>query len=294
MTIKLQDKSLFVSYLQIYLKDYFGMSLIKSTVDSQYEISQNEPLKVTGRYTLQTYFSVCLFMVNNYPNEKFPVRWDLKDSNPANGWIKTPFDKDGFTLTVNMLISQGLSSATQFTKADYQEVLDRVPNPKQYFDWNTLVRYFYEESDLLGLLKRKKSVTDEVTYEDINQALIVFLSNNANQVEIDPEVVTLDSRIAAYFFEEVVTPSSDRDEIFRAQKLLYPTGLESARLAGYYDKKMIEDVKQVQQSFIDLYTVLNNKGEEVLQLPEGYDGFKVTGYIDPWTEVIIKEGVDNG
>lgn len=72
---------------------------------------------------------------------------------------------------------------------------------------------------------------------------------------------------------------------------MYPQGVEYVR-SGRYDQEMTEDIKKVQQDFINLNTVITSSGNLNTVLPEGYDGFKVTGYVDPWTELILKGGLD--
>ena len=129
--IRLQDRNLIVSYIQTYLRDYFGMTLVRLKTKNSYEISQSHPIRVTGRYTIQTYLSVSLFMLYNYPNEQFPERWDLRNPTDKNSWVITPFDSPRLVLTMNMLISQGAGKGTEFTKQDYDQILKEVEDPQQ-------------------------------------------------------------------------------------------------------------------------------------------------------------------
>lgn len=291
MTIKLQSRSIFVSYIQEYLRNYFGMTLIETDTDEGYEISQSRPIRVTGRYTQQTYLSVSLFMLYNYPNEQFPLRWDIED--PAShrvSWITTPFDSATLKQTMNLLISQDAGKNTTFSKDDYEEIIKSTQNPEQYFSWSTLLKYYFDEDDLRKLLGTK-SQSDEMTQSDVNHSLIVFLVNNVEQSEINDDIFTLNERILSYFIGEVVTESSTPDEILRVQKIMYPEGVEYQR-SGVFDEKMKQEVLDVQRKFIETYTVTTLEGTQIITLPEGYDGFRVTGYIDPWTEVILKGGVE--
>lgn len=375
--IKLNSRNLLVNYLQVYLKDYFGITLVKSNTnlsyltDDRYEISQSEEIKVTGRYNLQTYLSTALFMVYNYPNEKFPVRWDLRNETSTE-WVETPFDSEKLYSTMNLLISEEYLSKNdnKVSQKTYDELVDSVivkvgeyltlskntklytspvsstgflvssyskdsvsyglvdgsvvnsrvvvkltdknkdpivddqgkvitgwvdeipekKNPGTYFDYETLLKYFNGEDGIYDTLYRRSS-EELYTTEDILSSVIVFLTNNLVQVNSNPDVVSLNDRIVSYILEEVVTSISSPDEILRVQKLLYPQGVEYVR-SGRYDQEMTEDIKKVQQDFINLNTVITSSGNLNTVLPEGYDGFKVTGYVDPWTELILKGGLD--
>lgn len=295
MNIKLQDRNLIVSYIQIYLKEFFGISLAKkinsesyATKDS-YEISQRIPIKVTGFYTEQTYTSVSLFMAYNYPNEMFPVRYDLKEGS-VNTWIKTPFDSQKLKLTMDYLINQEAGKGKySFTEDDYREIISQSEDPSLYFSYEDLLRFFYSNDHLYEILLNRKN-KEEYSRSDINESLVVFLSHNIEEGRFNKDATSIDSRIISYFLNEVVSKMSDPDEIFRIQKIMYPQGVTYDR-AGVFDDQMTEDVKECQQSFIDLYTT-ESGDKKVVNLPEGYDGFKVTGYVDPWTELVLKGGLD--
>lgn len=294
MSYSLQDQSLIISYIQIYLRDYFGITLTKVSSDSRratpdsYEISQSETIKVTGVYTDQTYLSICLFMAYNYPEEQFPIRWDLR-SKSSGEWIKTPFNQDKLTITMKLLLDNDAGKDTMFTQEMYETIVGAQENPNLYFSWEELLKYFYSEDDLYEVLYSKEN--KEYTRSDINHNLEVFLVHNLDQINHNKNIADIDDRIVSYFLEEVVSPISDSDEILRTQKIIYPQGTDYKR-AGHYDDQMVEDVRKAQQNFIDLYTVVNDEGQSVTTLPEGYEGFKVTGYVDPWTELVIKGGLD--
>lgn len=300
MSVKLQDRNLIVNYIQDYLRDYFGMTLVRVTQKSRkaledvYEISQSRPIKVSGVYTEDTYISVGLFMAYNYPNEQFPVRWDLKEGS-NNIWIKTPFCYDKLIKTMTDLLNDNkvlaeIESHRKFTQDHYREFLESREDPSEYIsDYEELSRYF-DDNDVYNAIV-SKSISDlpkEFTREDANKSLIVFLVHNLEESQNNRDILSLDDRVLSYFFEEVVTPLSEPDEILRAQKLIYIPDIEYDR-AGKYDSKMIDDVKKRQQNFLSVHTS-ESTGEVVL--PEGFEGFKVTGYVDPWTEVVLKGGID--
>lgn len=305
MSVRLQDRNLIVNYIQVYLHDYFGMSLNKVTqkrrraVKDEYEISQSQPVKVNGVYTEETYLSVSLFMSYNYPGEKFPVRWDLKEGSERT-WIQTPFDYEKLTKTMTDLVNSKFAKGKSFTEEDYRSFLDNQVKEGQdvndyLSDYDQLSRYF-EDGDVYSALVSKQlekpdsSGHREFTREDANKSLIVFLTHNLEASQISREVLSLDDRILSYFFEEVVTPLSESDEILRIQKIMYPSGIDYTR-AGIYDDIMTEDVKKYQQDFLDKHLNKGTDSSEIV-LPEGFEGFKVTGYVDPWTEVVLKGGVD--
>ena len=296
MSVKLQDRSLIVTYIQVFLNEYFGLSLkkisnaqsLKYGLSDNYEISRSDSIKITGVYNLQTYLSVSLWMHYNYPNELFPVRYDPAGEGSL-AWEQTPFDTDKLVLTMNKIIPRRLDiSYSVIPEQTYLEIIDN--DTKTYFDWNTLLKYFYTEEHLKDVLFTKEN-TDKFEEEDINQSMIVFLSNNMYRVLENRDVVTLSNRIISYFLNEVVSPQSEDDEVLRTQKLIYPEGVDYL-IAGRYTDELMNKVKEYQQKFIDEYT--SNKGEdnEVISLPKEYEGFKVTGYVDPWTELVIKGGID--
>lgn len=290
LAIRLQDRNLLVSYIQTYLRDYFNMTLVRSKSKNSYEISQSYPIRVTGQYTRQTYLSISLFMLYNYPNEKFPERWDLRNPTDPNSWIITPFDSSKLVLTMDMLIQHSVGEMSEFSKEDYEQILKSLDDPQQYFSWDTLIKYFYNEDDMLEVLS-DKTVSDEFSQSDVNHSLIVFLVNNLDQLDDNPEIADLNDRIPSYFLEEVVTSESPPDEILRVQKIIYPEGVEYNR-AGIFDDQMLQDVTTAQENFLRTYTTTSKDGTQQVVLPEGYDGFKVTGYVDPWTEFILKGGID--
>lgn len=295
MTIKLQDRNLIVSYIQVYLKEFFGISLTKK-INSEfynnkdsYEISQREPIRVTGLYNEQTYTSASLFMAYNYPNEMFPVRYDLKEDS-INTWIKTPFDSQKLKLTMDYLIDkEAAKGKTSFTEDDYNKIISQSGSPELYFSYEDLLRFFDSNDRLHEILSSRKD-KEKYSKSDINESLVVFLSHNIDEGRFNTDATSINSRIISYFLDEVVSPMSDPDEILRIQKIIYHQGVTYDR-AGLFDDQMTEDIKKLQQSFIDLYTT-ESGDEKVINFPEGYDGFKVTGYVDPWTELVIKGGLD--
>lgn len=370
MRIELQSRNLFVSYIQSYLRDYFGTTLVQDSSGS-YQVSQSNPIKVTGYYNKQTYLSVSLFMYYNYPNEQFPVRWDLSETSEGL-WIQTPFNSTKLLSTMNLLINQNYSGTySSLTEEDYQEFLSthtlgvskqinlsltsnvyvspvivnatqlgtyltsqgvviptegivgvvsgnlinsraevslisgdspiRYPDGRQvviwtddfsadedpdtYLPYEELLRYF---SNPEVIYSRVQSGTTYEQSEVINN-LIVFLSNNLEQVNSNRAVMDLDERILSYFMEEVISSLSSPDEIMRVQQLLYPEKLIYTRV-GVYDEQMQQDVAKVQQDFINNCSTYNEDGTVTTALPEGYEGFKVTSYVDPWTELILQDG----
>ena len=102
-------------------------------------------------------------------------------------------------------------------------------------------------------------------------------------------VIAIPDRVLSYILKEVVTPVSEIDEIFRMQKIMYAPNKVPSELVGTYDDMFMHNVEVMQRSFIDAYTFTEVEGtEEVhkVDLPDNYKGFKITGYVDPWTEVL--------
>lgn len=287
MTIHLQDRNLIVSYIQTYLKEYSGLSLVENS-EGYYEISQSRPLKVTGIYNEQTYKAVSIFMAFNFPKEQFPVRYDI-DRDAEVSVIRTPFDQDKLRTTMEYLYSKGAGKGeVYFTEEMYNNIISQSSFPEKYFDYQTLVKFFDGEDGLYESLV--SNLTGTFSRSDMNQSLIVFISHNLVQSQQDSEVCDIGSRILSYFLDEVVTPSSEMDEIYRVQQIIYPAGIDYRR-AGIFDKEMTDYVTESQEKFLEDYTIDKGTSKEV-HLPEGYEDFKVTGYVDPWTELILKGGVD--
>lgn len=221
--IKYQDKSIQVSYIQIFLKEYFGLSLNKiiSKNEVSWEISSNNPIKVTGYWNTQSYSSLALYMAYHYPKERYPVRWYPVETDPSVWKEDDSFEYD-------------------------------PDNPDE-------------------------------------ESLINIISNNIINSSVNPITISVPSRVLSYILDEVVTPLSSDEEILRIKTLIYDSRVPRKN-ALVYDQELINKVSGYQQQLINKYTL----GTGVVELPEQYTGFKVTGYVDPWTERYIKEMVNNG
>lgn len=281
MILSLNDRSLITSFVQIVLRDISGLSVkvphstSESTIDDWYEVTSSSPLRVTGTYDLDTYGAAALFMAVNFPNEQFPYRYDEVEGNI----IETPFDRNKLKLTLDWI-----KSWDDFSGRLNEEIFVSHNPPEDVFDWTTLFKYF-DDVDRL-----EKSVESLSFASVVRDCILVFIVHN---YEISVEyrnAVNLPERVLSYFFNEVVAPTSPMDEIYRVQKKIYdkvPKGLY-----GIFTDEMTDKVCQIQRDFIDLHSIKDGDGRvtEVV-LPEGFEGFKVTGYVDPWTEMIINGGV---
>ena len=232
--VNYQDKSLVVSYIQIYLKEYFGITLKKyvprqRSKSPYYEITNNDPIKVTGYYNTQTYTSLALYMAFNYPEEGYPCRWKevVKDETGLTSWVSEDF--------------------------------------------------VYNEEDSASLIE-----------------LIDIIKTNVENFPIHRETIQVPERVISYILGEVVTPRSSDEEILRIKKIVYSTPIgcrsslkyeidKSLKEASDSPKDLKEYVKSVQESYI---------AEHSEEMPEQFKDLKATGYVDPWTEVILKGGVD--
>lgn len=116
------------------------------------------------------------------------------------------------------------------------------------------------------------------------EELLKMIKSNESYSLRDSKVIEIPERVLSYIFGEVVTPTSSKEEIQRVRKLLYR---DQTKTSYVYDSKMVEDVKSLQKSFIDKF---ESAGQS---LPDPFKEFKVTGYVDPWTEILLKEGVEN-
>ena len=112
--------------------------------------------------------------------------------------------------------------------------------------------------------------------------LISIISSNMENSLFYKDAISVPERVLSYILGEVVTPSSSPEEILRIKKLIYTTPI-AQRGALVYDRAMVDYIESIQQEIIDKYT--DNSDE----LPSPYQDFKVTGYVDPWTERYIRE-----
>ena len=224
MVINYQDRCLQVSYIQIFLKDYFGLTIEKqksarATQDNEYQLTSNSPIKVTGYYNLQTYSSLALWMAYNYPKEGFPQVWYLSESNQ---W-------------------------------EYKDFTEDYPS-------------------------------DDYTTEEFRTYISQVISTNMDNFIVNHDIIRIPERVLSYVFNEVVTSHSTPEEVVRVKQLVLGTPI-GRKLALEYHDDFEKIISRIQSDFIALYTI---NGE--VSLPEQYKEFKVTGYVDPWTELIIKGG----
>lgn len=97
-----------------------------------------------------------------------------------------------------------------------------------------------------------------------------------------PEVLQIPERVQSYLLNEVVTQYSPEDEVFRVQKMMRGFSKIPDAVAGEYYGTFEESIRLIQQNFLDK--------ETFPVYPERFNDFKVTGYCDPWTEVLIENG----
>lgn len=294
MVINFQDRNLIVSYLQLILKETFGVTLTTSdsslnySLDKSYEITMNQPVKVTGTYDLPTYFSLALYMAFNFPNEQYPYRLDFFNHE----WVRFPYKPEELKNSINLIIENYLKGlwTWETVSTDYQEWYYNLPAEKKlkYLDWESLVRNFNSQDDLIDVCKGCLFEKRDFDNSDVRSCLVKILVANMKTSVTNYDALQVPERVLSYIFDEVVTPVSSNDEVFRAQKILYGERIPVGRV-GIYDDQMIEDVKEIQTKFISRNTFTID-GSTKIQLPGGFEDFKVTGYVDPWTETIIKGG----
>lgn len=116
--------------------------------------------------------------------------------------------------------------------------------------------------------------------------LLKIISNNMEYSISNKQTVEVPERILSYVFNEVVTPSSTPEEILRIKRMIYTEVRDHPGVLKYSDQLGLK-VKSIQQKYIDDHTISG-----VIRLPDQYKDFKVTGYVDPWTEVLIKGDID--
>lgn len=251
----------------------------------------NQPVKVTGTYDLSTYFSLALYMAFNFPNEQYPYRLDLFNYE----WVRFPYKPEELKNSINLIIKKLSNPKSGWTwetvSADYQEWYLSEKDKLKYLDWDSLVRNFNDQDDLVDVCKGCLFEKREFNDSDVRGCLVKILVANMKVSITNHDALQIPERVLSYIFDEVVTPLSSNDEIFRAQKILYGDRIPSSRV-GIYDSQMIEDVKEIQTKFVTRNTFTIG-GSTKIELPAGFEDFKITGYIDPWTELIMKGGAQS-
>lgn len=300
MIIGSQNRGMLVTYIQAFLKEFFGVNLIKSVqyyaraTKDRYEIRQSDSLRISGVYTSETYTAIAIYMAYNYPNEQFPERWDRR-SEGSSEWVRTPFNQTKVTDTMNYLIETNFidSIGDELTEKDYNK---HVTDFSKYLTFDEICKYFDSALNVYDTLYSKKySDVKKYTPEDVRNNLIYFLANNLDVFPYQNRSIEIGDRVISYFLDEVVTSASNPDEIMRVQELMYPDKLSYSKVGKFFSAdigangevirpSMEDDIKKIQQDFINKHT--SSKG--VFVPPEGFSNFKVTGYVDPWTEWVIK------
>ena len=293
----LGDRNLIVSYLQSYLTEYYPKSLVSaseypysSAVSNEYSVA-NSPIRMTGVYDIPTYSSLSLMMASFYPNEGYPQRWDLSDGQ----WTVTDFDCNRFVNSVSKLITEADGSIyLNIDESTYNDILgddnteDNAIDISKYLTYDEIQLYITAQSSLTSLVNSYISKKLTFTTQSAQSGVVAFLTNNLSYISQNNQIAEVPDRVISYILGEVVTPNSLSDEIMRVQQLLYPGGLSPMYVGRYFEYttssgdtiSMMNDIKEIQSNYIDSY----KNG-----LPTSYQGFKVTGYVDPWTEVIIKQ-----
>lgn len=274
MSINYHDKTLSVMYLQIFLKEYFGLSVRKrtdrlsykvslegaGTTADMYEITGSYPIKVTGYYNEQTYSSLALYMAYSYPREGFPYRWRQvsKDSWESYGFIER--SRDGTSV-------ERVKLKTKENKI-IEGILEVVDD-----------KYVIVRDD-----EKREVICDdrEILSKEIDRRLISVISTNMENLFVNNSIAIPD-RVLSYVFNEVVTSKSTPEEIIRVKKLLHESIIVKDSLS--YDKDLFNKILNVQRDFVKKYSSDND-------YPSQYEGFKVTGYVDPWTEILLKGGAE--
>lgn len=293
--INLGDRNLIVSYLQSYLIEYYPKSLVSaseypysSAVSNEYSVA-NSPIRMTGVYDIPTYSSLSLMMASFYPNEGYPQRWDLSDGQ----WTITDFDCNRFVNSVSKLITEanGRAYSDDIDESTYTKILsgdDLTLDTTEYLTYDEIQLYTTAQLPLTELVNSYINNNLAFTTQSAQSGVVAFLTNNLSYISQNNQIAEVPDRVISYILGEVVTPNSLSDEIMRVQQLLYPGGLSPMYVGRYFEYttssgdtiSMMNDIKEIQSNYIDSY----KNG-----LPTSYQGFKVTGYVDPWTEVIIKQ-----
>lgn len=293
--INLGDRNLIVSYLQSYLIEYYPKSLVSaseypysSAVSNEYSVA-NSPIRMTGVYDIPTYSSLSLMMASFYPNEGYPQRWDLSDGQ----WTVTDFDCNRFVNSVSKLITEanGRAYSDDIDESTYTKILsgdDLTLDTTEYLTYDEIQLYTTAQLPLTELVNSYINNNLAFTTQSAQSGVVAFLTSNLSYISQNNQIAEVPDRVISYILGEVVTPNSLSDEIMRVQQLLYPGGLSPMYVGRYFEYttssgdtiSMMNDIKEIQSNYIDSY----KNG-----LPTSYQGFKVTGYVDPWTEVIIKQ-----
>lgn len=133
-------------------------------------------------------------------------------------------------------------------------------------------------------------------YQDFSgdKSLYDVLTENLRLYQKDRNLIKIPDRVLSYILREVVTDQSSDDEIFRIQKLIYNPAKIPNEEIGKFSDSLRKSVIDIQEEFIKSHTYKIVENHELtdkteVRFPDNYEGFKVTGYIDPWTEVLYEQ-----
>ena len=276
MDINYQDNNLIVMYLQIFLKDYFNTFLQKkkpyvkedpeesgnyAVVVDEYEIINNQEIEVTGYWNVQSYTSLALYMAYNYPNEGYPMKWIETSDNEhiAKDYIYTGNQEELIEVIVNNIESLiRFRGSLMVPERVLSYIFDEVVNPQSADTEILRVR---------KLLGEDFDYTNALIYDDgllgtVKDLQCKFISRFVVDIHSIEEVVELNGYLKH--------PVAEILSVVRGGITLSPVPSLSQLRVG--------DVVQY------------NTGN--LNLPDPFKAFKVTGYVDPWTEWIIKGGTE--
>lgn len=288
MLIKLRDTSLFVTYLQVFLKERLGL-----TVNRLGHITSSETLKITGIYDVPTFQSLVIYMTTYYPNERFPNIYYVTSVDDPEGYHVYKFEYDFNSL--DKTITSYKDSYSDYSKETFSEFLKSNPNEGYLSSLENL--YAYLSLSEVETVKNTKSgfslFIENWNSEDQEELRVEAILSKSNDDSIKyPDRLNIDDRIMSYILGEVVSELSEEDEIYRIQKMLYKDQADQripVEIYGSYTNKGLygDPDLSLQDYIVDLQTRYLAAG----QLPQGFDDFKVTGYIDPWTELLLKNEV---
>lgn len=359
MDLRYQDKNLIVTYLQIFLREYSGLTVKKivpksKSKKSYYIITNNDTIRVTGYYNAQTYTALALYMAYNYPNEGFPTKWKVSSSsNSEDIWSSEDYNYTGNKDELLKVISDNLellphnrevikvpervlsyifdevvtpsSSPEEILRIKLllYDIIKDTPTPLQYsseiFTEVEKIQQSYinlhttKYSDYISEIIYNDTTSkyfirkqlDKVTVSKLSEVSNYSYSSSSGIIFFTQDVVSINS--IEVFGEDTsghvskllidsIDHNPDINKIMVKLSAPYPSKVIRVSInyqikSKYYPVSGMIELLQDDLSNSDKLNVKGKINEEV-SLPEQYKGFKVTGYVDPWTELLIKEGIE--
>lgn len=365
MVINYQDKNLIVAYLQIYLAEYGDLTVHKvvprkKSEPAYYEITNSEPLIVTGYYDIPTYTALALYMAYNYPNEGFPMKWNKLGTDE---WVSEDYIYDGNQQELIDIIATNMEMTSWNRKVIqvpervlsyiFNEVVTPNSSPEEILRIKQMLYEFihvdsenkqlltYTEDVFNEIVEIQKGVVDKYTtdYSTEYETIKMIYEKDEEDNDITDKPITSYkigsqlNKVECLTNNQIVTGERRNNRTVRvfqrtsnliSASILYDTNGQTHTQDAIFIKKMntnewlltfADDIDELLQTTItyeepyeyniitgyiiftdfvkDKVVEIKKTINNIVNFPQQFINYKITGYVDPWTEIIIKGGYEN-